>query len=98
MSYDPPRALSDRPPTDGFVVQWIHRELLPAFKSTRALIAALAQALNDGSFAFGGVTVRVVTGVPTTTTDADGSIAFRIGGGAGTTMYHMEAGVWVGRA
>lgn len=97
MSYDPPRALSDRPPEEGFVVQWIHRELLPALKSTRSLVAALAQALNDGSLTFGGLTVRVVTGPPVET-DPDGSIAFRVDGGAGTTMYHMEAGVWVGRA
>ena len=72
-------------------------EIADCLRQLFKLYNVLAQAMNDGAISLGTVTVRVVTGVPTAT-DADGSIAFRIDGGAGTTLYHREASVWVGRA
>lgn len=72
-------------------------DIYPCIRQLRELYNVFAKGLNDGSFDFGGVTFRVVTGVPTAA-DANGSFAFRIDGGAGTSIYHMEASVWVGRA
>lgn len=97
MSYGQPRALSERAPLAAFLVEWVAKELIPAYLSLRKVSAAIAQALDDGSVTMAGKTVRMVTGVPTSA-DADGSVAFRVDGGAGTTMYHREAGAWVGRA
>lgn len=39
-----------------------------------------------------------VTGVPTDTAPADGSIAIRTDGGVGTTIYQKRSGSWVATA
>jgi len=97
MALENPRALSQQTPGADQVPDWLKRQLIPAFLSLRSLLISMADGFNGGVISLGSITIRVVTGVPTQA-DVDGSIAFRTDGGAGTTMYHREAGVWVGRA
>lgn len=73
---------------------FVTKDIYPCVRQLRELYNVFAQALNDGSVDIGGVTLRFVTGVPTNA-DADGSVAFRIDGVAGSAIYHMQASAWV---
>jgi hypothetical protein len=44
------------------------------------------------------VSLYAANGVPSNATGANGDFCLRGDGGAGTCLYHKEAGVWVGRA
>lgn len=92
-----PRSLAQRQPQPDGLFGWISKQFLPSYLALERAATAALQAFNDGSFDVGGVTIRVVTGVPIAA-DVNGSVAFRTDGGAGTTLYHREGGAWVARA
>ncbi len=71
------------PTTPEGLLFYVVDKIYPCLRQLRELYNVFAQGMNDGSFDIGGVTVRVVTGVPADT-DPDGSIAFRIDGTAGS--------------
>jgi hypothetical protein len=51
-----------------------------------------------GAVQAGVALYAIVTGAPSNALGANGDFCLRGDGGAGTCLYHREAGVWVGRA
>jgi hypothetical protein len=90
MGYGQPRKLSLSSPDQATLLEWVKRELVPAFLSLRDKFAHLSKDIDDGAFTLGDpVTIRVCT-APPTEEDNDGSIALTEAG-----LYQRCGGAWV---